>query len=202
MLTGAMADHTTGALCAGGIAAALLQTRATGKGQVRNLQSPTERLSDGHDLQVVDASLLRTALYINSWANQFALSLGGAPLPSSPTPAPLSLAHETRRRSRNLCKRNLLRNCLFVLSVLAVGWSGAANPSEAVRSMRPYTARRPYWGQGPVSCAASAALSNPTFRLAFAAVFMTMFVRVGFLVQRLLPHLGRQTVLLHSAGGE
>ena len=36
MLTGAMADHTTGALCAGGIAAALLQTRATGKGQVRN----------------------------------------------------------------------------------------------------------------------------------------------------------------------
>ena len=47
--------------------------------------------------------------------------------------------------------------------------------------MRPYTARRPYWGQGPVSCAASAALSNPTFRLAFAAVFMTMFVRVGFL---------------------
>ena len=37
--------------------------------------------------------------------------------------------------------------------------------------MRPYTARRPYWGQGPVSCAASAALSNPTFRLAFAALF-------------------------------
>ena len=93
MLTGAMADHTTGALCAGGIAAALLQTRATGKGQVRRpLHSPTERLSDGcHDLQVVDASLLLTALYINSWANQFALSLGGAPFPSpSPTPAPLA----------------------------------------------------------------------------------------------------------------
>lgn len=86
MLTGAMADHTTGALCAGGIAAALYQTRATGQGQV------------------VDASLLRTALYINSWANQFSLSLGGAD-----------------------------------------------NPSEAVRAMRPYTARRPYWGQGPVS---------------------------------------------------
>lgn len=86
MLTGAMADHTTGALCAGGIAAALYQTRATGKGQV------------------VDASLLRTALYMNSWANQFSLSLGGV-----------------------------------------------HNESKAVRSMRPYTARRPYWGQGPVS---------------------------------------------------
>ena len=46
--------------------------------------------------------------------------------------------------------------------------------------MRPYTARRPYWGQGPVSCAASAALSNPTFRLAFSAVFHDHVCARGF----------------------
>ena len=151
---------------------------------------------------MVDASLLRTALYINSWANQFSLSLGGARLP----PQTHFYAHEMRRRSPPLfAQREIFAQLalLLRLSVWFAGWSGAANPSEAVRSMRPYTARRPYWGQGPVSCAASATLSNPTFRLAFAAaVFMTMFVRVGFLVQRLLPHLGRQAVLLHSAGGE
>ena len=43
MLTGAMADHTTGALCAVGIAAALLQTRATGKGQVRTPAQPERK---------------------------------------------------------------------------------------------------------------------------------------------------------------
>ena len=36
--------------------------------------------------------------------------------------------------------------------------------------MRPYTARRPYWGQGPVSCAASAVAVRSHLSPAFAAV--------------------------------
>lgn len=63
MLAGGMGDHTTGALCAGGIAAALFQAQRTGQGCV------------------VDASLMRTALYTNGWANQFAMSLGGGASP-------------------------------------------------------------------------------------------------------------------------
>jgi len=86
MLSGALADHSTGAMCAGGIAAALFRAQKTGKGSV------------------VDASLMRTALYVNGWANQFALSLGGA-----------------------------------------------GSPHESIRAMRPYSASRPYWGQGPLS---------------------------------------------------
>ena len=58
MLSG-FVDHATGLAVAGGISAALFQKKQTGKGCV------------------VDGSLMRSGLYLNSWANSYALTLNG-----------------------------------------------------------------------------------------------------------------------------
>ena len=59
MLAGGFVDHATGLAVAGGISAALFQKKQTGKGCV------------------VDGSLMRSGLYLNSWANSYALTLNG-----------------------------------------------------------------------------------------------------------------------------